>query len=169
MKELSTDSVWWPACYFSSKKEETLKLPLGICWRDHVCRNELWTGAGQIHMSWWYFFFELAWWYCRWKSTACDTFMVHLLWMWFMSIVPSLKYTTWCIKVLATLTGWVKSRWSSSSVTGRYRWMGCNKKSSGCITVDVPSTSREERNSYGSANLCQWIWRHRECRCQTWR
>jgi len=35
--------------------------------------------------------------------------------------------------------------------------MRCNKKSSGCITVDVPSTSREERNSYGSANLCQWI------------
>jgi hypothetical protein len=26
-------------------------------------------------------FFELALWYCRWKSTALDTFMVHLLWM----------------------------------------------------------------------------------------
>jgi len=52
---------------------------------------------------------------------------------------------------------WVsKKYWSSSSVTGRYRWTGCNKKSSGCITVDVPSTSREERNSNGSANLCQW-------------
>jgi hypothetical protein len=27
------------------------------------------------------FFLELAWWYCRWESTARDTFMVHLLWL----------------------------------------------------------------------------------------
>lgn len=26
-----------------------------------------------------YLFLELARWYCRWKSTACETFMAHLL------------------------------------------------------------------------------------------
>lgn len=82
MRVSSTGFFWLPAYCSWWQIKGMPGLPHERYWPDHVSRIVLWNGEEQTHRFWRYFFLELDRWYCKWKSTACETFMVHLLNLW---------------------------------------------------------------------------------------
>ena len=82
MRALSNGFSWLPAyCPWSRTAENPTPL-LVRYWLSPVCWIEQWIWKERTHMFWWYFFLELARWYCRWKLTACETFIIRLLFRW---------------------------------------------------------------------------------------